>query len=335
MHKSRFLSRSLLPAFTLLAIPAGAWAATPPDDPDSIVTVQIENDALSVPGTDELYTSGERLGYVTPTGDLPHFLSQFGHQLFGEGTQRLEFDVQQTIFTPVDTQLYDPNAHDRPYSGQLALHVSLIQDTTTMRSVIGVSGGVVGPDSLAQSVQNGFHDIIGDTSNKGWHYQLSNEPTLDFYGSRIWRLNIGSAFNGNLHFQVLPQVSAQAGNTEVYAQAGGIVRFGQGLDSDFGASIIQPGLNGTDAYTPTQPLVWYVFGGAVGRVVAYNMLVEGNAFQSSRGVPLTPLQADFEVGGAIIFHGVRITATEVLETPEFHNSAPAFQYGSIAISSRF
>jgi hypothetical protein len=94
-------------------------------------------------------------------------------------------------------------------------------------------------------------------------------------------------------------------------------------------------MTGTDAYTPTQPIVWYVFGGAVGRVVAHDMLVQGNDFQSSRGVALTPLQGDLEVGAALIVYGIRVTATEVFETPEFHHEAPAFQYGSIGLSARF
>ena len=315
--------------------PAMAWADSPPADPDGILTVQIENDALSIPATDRYYTSGERLGYVTPTGDVPQFLSQFGEQIFGDGTQRLEIDINQTIFTPADTQIYNPNPHDEPYAAQLALHTSLIQDTTTTRSVAQISVGVVGPDALGQSVQNGFHDIIGDTPNRGWKYQLHNEPTLDFYGARVWRDNLVSLGNGALGVQLLPQFSAQAGNTEIYAQAGAIIRVGQGLDSDFGPPIIQPGLTGTDAYTPTQPLVWYVFGGAVGRVVGHDIFIQGNDFQSSRSVGLIPLQADLEIGGAIIYRGVRLSATEVLTTPQFHGAAPAFQYGSVALSTRF
>jgi hypothetical protein len=334
MKIARHARRSLVSA-ALLAIPGLAWADSPPADPAGIVTFQIENDAVSIPATDELYTSGLRLGYVTPTGDLPVFLSQFGQQIFGQGTQRLEFDITQKIFTPTDTQVYDPNPRDMPYSAQLQLHISLIQDTTTTRSIAQVSVGVVGPDALGQSVQNGFHDIIGDTPNKGWRYQLRNEPTLDFLGGRIWRDDVASFDGGDLGLQLLPQVTAQVGNTEIYAQAGGIVRFGSGLDSDFGPALINPGISGTDAYTPTQKIAWYVFGGAVGRIVAHDIAVQGNDFESSRSVPLTPLQADLEVGGAIIFHGVRLTATEVFETPEFHGSAPAFQYGSVAISTRF
>lgn len=324
---------ALLAGFGILGFASYARAEDPPADTAGILTFQIENDAFSIPSTDEYYTSGLHLGYVTPTGDLPSFISEFGHQVFGGGTQRLEFDLQQVIFTPVNTQAYNPNPRDLPYSAQLALHTTLIEDTTTTRSLAQISLGVVGPDALGQPVQNGVHQIIGQTPNRGWRYQLHNEPTIDFLGGRIWRYDLGQA--GPVKFQFLPQVTAQVGNTEIYAQTGGIVRFGQGLDSDFGPAIIQPSSNGTDAYTPTQPLVWYIFAGGVGRVVGHDIFIQGNDFQSSRHVGLNPLQADLEVGGAIIFHGVRVSVTELYQTPQFAGSAPAFQYGSITLSSRF
>jgi hypothetical protein len=313
-----------------------AQAAVPAPDPGSIITLQIENDAFSLPSTDRYYTAGQSLGYVLPTGVLPGFLSDLGHGLFGEGSQRLAFDLQQVIYTPVDTQRYDPDPYDRPYAGQLTLHTTLIQDTDSTRSLAQVSLGVVGPAGLGQSVQNGFHTIIGDKSNKGWGYQLHNEPTLDFFGGRIWRYDVGSP-DGDIGFQILPQVTGQVGNSEIYAQGGVIARFGSGLNSDFGPALIQPAMSGTDAYTPTEPFAWYVFGGALGRIVAHSLLVQGNDFQSSRGVPLTPVQADLEVGAAIIVYGLRVSATEVFETPEFHNQAAPefFQYGSVAISARF
>jgi lipid A 3-O-deacylase len=312
-----------------------AEAGTPPPDPDSIITLQIENDSFSIPGTDRYYTSGESLGYVLPTGVMPDFVSDLGHSLFGEGSQRLAFNLQQVIYTPVDTQVYDPNPYDRPYSGELTLHTTLIQDTDFTRSLAQVSLGMIGPDALGQSVQNGFHSIIGDKSNKGWNYQLRNEPTLDFFGGRIWRYDLGSTETDAVGFQLLPQVTGQVGNSEIYAQGGVIARFGSGMDSDFGPAVIQPIMSGTDAYTPTQPVVWYVFGGALGRIVAHDTLVQGNNFQDSRGVSLQPLQADLEVGAAIIIYGLRVTATEIFTTPQFYGQTPAFQYGSVAISARF
>ena len=219
MSQLKHVLTATVSAGLLLGATSLARADSPLPDPGNIITIQVENDALSIPSTDKLYTSGERLGYVTPTGALPDFLSQFGNQIFGDGTQRLEFSLQQVIFTPTDTQIYNPNPHDQPYAAQLALRTSLIQDTTTTRSVAGLSVGIVGPDALGQSVQNGVHELIGQTPNRGWHYQLHNEPTLDFSGARIWRDDIATLGNGALGVQLLPQISAQAGNTEVYAQA--------------------------------------------------------------------------------------------------------------------
>jgi hypothetical protein len=317
----------------ILACAPAVRAAVPPDDPGRIITIQIENDAASIPSTDRYYTSGERLGYVGPTGAVPDFLAGLGHSLFGEGTQRLDIELQQVIYTPADTQLYNPNPHDRPYAGQLSARLSLIQDTTQTRSFGGAAIGIIGPAALGQSVQNGFHEIIGQTPNRGWRYQLQDEPTLDFFGGRIWRETLGDI--GGVTVQALPQLTAQLGSTEIYAQGGGIIRFGQGLDSDFGPALVQPQLSGLDAFTPTRRFAWYIFGGAEGRLVAHDTLVQGNNFRSSRGVPLTPLQGDLVAGLALIFHGVRVSATEVFTTPEFHNAAPAFQYGSVAVSFRF
>jgi hypothetical protein len=295
--------------------------------------VQTENDAFSLPGTDRYYTAGGRFSFVSPTGAMPAGLEGFANYLLGPGGVRLEFDLQQVIYTPDDTQLYNPNPHDRPYAGQITVRSRFIVDGDNTRSIAGVALGIVGPAGLGQSVQNGFHDIIGDTSNKGWRYQLHDEPTLDFSGERIWRQDVASL--GPFTVQALPQVSGQVGNTEIYAQGGAVLRIGQGLDADYGTSLIQPGLSGTDAYTPTQAVSWYVFGGADGRVVAHDMLVQGNDFRNSRGVALTPLQGDLEVGGAVIYAGFRLSATEVFTTPEFHGAAPAFQYGSLTLSKAF
>lgn len=323
-----------LPVMTYF-VPATAHAADPLNDPNGIYTFDIENDSFSIPGTDRYYTSGERLGYVTPTGDLPTPLANLGHAVFGQGAQRLEIDLQQQIYTPVDTQALDPNPDDLPYSGDLALHGTIIQDTPTTRSLLQASIGVVGPAALGQTIQNGFHSIIGDTSSKGWHYQLHNEPTLDFLAGRIWREELSSFDNGAVTVQALPQATAQLGNTQIYAQGGVILRIGSGLDSDFGPAVIQPAMTGTDAFTPTQPIVWYVFGGALGRLVAHDLTVQGNDFTNSRGVALSPAQADLEFGAAFIIYNLRVSATEVFETPEFHHEAPAFQYGAISISARF
>ncbi|MDE8348044.1 MAG: lipid A deacylase LpxR family protein [Acidocella sp.] len=325
---------ALVPMFLLGEIPV-AHAADPLNDPATILTLQTENDAYSLPGTDRYYTNGFSLGYVGPTGSLPSPIAALGHTVFSSGAQRLEINLQQVIYTPVNTQALNPNPQDRPYAGHLTLNGAIIQDTSNTRSVLQASIGMIGPAALGQPVQNGFHSLIGNPSSKGWSHQLRNEPTLDFMASRTWRYDLAKFDQGGLTLQMLSQASAQLGSTEIYGQVGSIVRLGSGLDSDFGPSVIGPVMSGTEAYTPTQPFVWYVFGGISGRMVAHDTLVQGNNFQSSRGVGLVPLQGDAEVGLAIILYGLRISATEIFTTPEFHGAAPAFQYGSVTISARF
>ena len=75
-------------ALSLAAQPIAA-RAEPPQDPNAIFTIQIENDAVStLKGTsDQYYTSGERLGFTTGTDDygVAKPIQALGHFIWGEG----------------------------------------------------------------------------------------------------------------------------------------------------------------------------------------------------------------------------------------------------------
>ena len=310
--------------------------AEPPQDPHGILTVQVENDAVSSrQGTsDEYYTSGIRLGYTTGTTSVPDFLANVGHTVWGDGVQRISFDLSQSIFTPFNTQINPPNPRDRPYAGWLRGDVQLLTDKDNSRSVLGLGLGVVGSAALGREVQNGFHNIIGDTPNKGWSSQLPNEPTLQLLAARTYRLPI--AHVSALEIDALPGVTANVGNALDYVQAGAVLRLGQGLDSDFGAPRIQPGFSGGDAYTPTRPFAWYVFAGGLGRAVARNLFLDGSTFQDSPSVGHRGLVGEAELGAAVMFSGVRVTYTQVFQSPEFgHQRSGVFNFGSLAASVRF
>ncbi len=316
-----------------VAAPANAL---PPEDPHGIFTLQIENDATSTRrGTsDEYYTSGLRLGYTTGTTGVPDFLAKFGHTVWGDGMQRVSFDLSQSIFTPANTQINPPDPRDRPYAGWLRADVQLLTDKDNSRSVLGLGLGVVGSAALGREVQNGFHDIIGDTENKGWGAQLPNEPTLQLLAARTYRLPIARV--AGLETDALPAVTLNVGNALDYVEAGFVLRLGQGLDSDYGAPRIQPGFSGGDAYTPTRPFAWYVFAGANGRAVARNLFLDGSTFQSSPSVGHRGLVGEMELGAAMMLAGVRVTYTQVFQTPEFgRQRAGLFNFGSLSASVRF
>ncbi|MEJ1976279.1 MAG: lipid A-modifier LpxR family protein [Acetobacteraceae bacterium] len=113
---------ALATAATLLALPT-AWAQ-PPEDTANIVTLQIENDAVStLRGTsDQYYTSGLRLGWTSGTNQVPGFLDDAGHAVWGDGVQRVSLDLTQSIFTPRNTQTPNPSRQDRPYAAILGRH---------------------------------------------------------------------------------------------------------------------------------------------------------------------------------------------------------------------
>ncbi len=329
-----------------LAAPAALAQAAPgpglpaPDD-GSIYTIRLENDVTGT--TDRYYTSGEQLGWTGPTGVVPGFIARAGHAVLGAGDQRVSIDISQSIFTPANTQLNPPNPDDRPYAATLLLTGQLIQDTEFYRTRIGVQAGVLGPDAGGEIVQNGFHDIIGNNTNKGWDYQLDNRPELNFFVDRTWRIPLVSLVNlpalnaAPIGIDVLPDLTGFVGTEEIYAQAGAILRLGQGLQDDFGAGRIMPGLTGGDAYNRDSGFAWYFFGGVDGQAVAYNTLLSGNSFSSSGpSVDTLPLVAEFEMGLAVIYHGVRVTFSQTWQTHEFASQQGGlFDFGSVAVSARF
>ena len=320
---------------------ARAQTTLPAADDGSIYTVRIENDTTGT--TDEYYTAGQQLGWTGPTGLVPGFIANAGHAVLGAGDQRLSIDISQSIFTPSDTQISPPDPNDRPYAATLLLTGQLIQDTELYRTRLGLQAGVLGPDAGGDAVQNGFHTIIGDTSNKGWAYQLDNRPVVNLFIDRTYRLPLLDLASlpflnaAPIGIDLLPDITGFVGTEEIYAQAGATLRLGQGLQDDFGAARIMPGLSGGDAYNPDSGFAWYAFTGVDGQAVAYNTLLEGNSFSNSGpSVEKKPIVGEFEVGLAVIWHGVRISATQTWQSHEFTSQQGGwFDFGSVAVSARF
>jgi lipid A 3-O-deacylase len=318
-------------------VPASSPGPPSTVDTANIVTFQIENDAVSTlqQPSDRYYTSGLRLGWTSGEDQVPYFLQGIGHTLWGEGAQRVSIDISQQLYTPSDTKINPPDPHDRPNAGYLASTFALIQDQPDWRSLLALSVGVIGPAALGEEVQNGFHTVIGSGANNGWHFQLPNEPAFEIYSQRTWRLPIATI--GSLETDVLPELTLGLGIVRDYAQSGVIFRIGQGLDSDYGAARILPGVSGQDAYRGTRPFAWYVFAGGDAQAVAHDEFLDG----STLGGPSAHVSkywdvGELEAGAGIIWLGMRVTYTQTWQTNEFHGQkAGLFSFGSVAISTRF
>ena len=219
-------------------------------------------------------------------------------------------------------------------AGLLLGNVSLLSDTADSRSVLTLSFGVVGPASGAEQLQNGFHNLIGQSHPLGWNSQIQNVPAVEVLHERTWRLPLGTI--GRFETDVLPALTVGLGNVRVYLQTGVSLRFGRGLESDFGVPRVRPGLSGNDAFTPAGPLAWYVFAGMDGQAVAYDILLENSPFRGGPHVSAAWDVAEFQAGFAIMAHGTRLSFSYVAQTPEFHGQIGGMhQFGSAAISIRY
>ncbi|MDD2878210.1 MAG: lipid A deacylase LpxR family protein [Acidiphilium sp.] len=321
---------------------ASAQAAPPPDTeaaagfPAGTWTIQDENASISTQSlTDRYYVNGLHIGWTSHEGALPDAVANVGHAILGEGTQRISVSLTQDIFTPAATQAINPPANDEPYAGSLLGTFELIQDTANTRTVLGADAGVVGRDAGAEVVQNGFHSIIGQSGTHGWAYQLPSEPAFDILASRTWRIGLAHFGNG-LEVDALPQLSGMLGTTRIYAEPAVTFRIGEGLNSDFGSPLLRPGPSGSDAYRQTRPVVWYIFGGVAGQLVAHDEYLQGTDFQTSRSVDPYRAVGQLDAGFAVIWHGVRFSYTQVFQTRRYVGQIGSIhEYGSLAVSVKF
>jgi len=307
--------------------------AEPLADPQHTITIQLENDSTR-PASDNYYTGGGRIAYTSPTGLVPAPVAAFGHLILGDGQQRGALELSQNIFTPFLKGASNPPLNDRPYAAILMATMSLIQDTDATRTALSLGLGVIGPAALGRNIQSWFHGLLGQTEPQGWGTQLPNQPVIQLTGERTWRVPLGAV--GALESDVLPSVSVAAGTFRIYAQAGGTVRIGQGLKSDFGVPRLRPGLTGTDAYVPTQPFAWYLFAGVDGQAVAWDETLDGLPFASSRHVSRVPFVGELQAGFAVMAWGARITAMQVWQSNEFRGQRNGlFQFSSASIAFKF
>jgi hypothetical protein len=327
--------RTITAIAATFVLPAIEAQAQPAADNSSIWTLQDENASISAgKPTDRFYVNGLRLGWTSPTTVVPNFLADLGHQLWGEGQQRVAVDLTQQIYTPADTTPKVPSPFDRPYAGVLLGNFSLMSDSDDSRSVLTLSLGVVGPAAGAENVQNGFHSIIGQNSTNGWGSQIQNVPAIEVLHERTWRLPMGTV--AGFETDALPSLTVGVGDLRDYLQTGVTFRFGRGLNSDFGVPRVRPGLSGGDAFVPTRPFAWYVFAGADGQAVGYDMLLESSPFRGGPHVGTVWDVGEMQTGFAVMAYGMRLTFAYVAQTQEFEGQTGGLhQFGSASISFRF
>ena len=314
-------------------LPPGTW------------TLSFENDRIA--RTDRHYTHGTRLAWVSDveTGgpDVVRDSLDFLYPLADVSGGRIGFAVGQSIFTPEDTDATELITNDRPYAGWTYMSMSLYAeaDWSTAGSAsyktldsVELNLGIVGPQSYADEVQNGFHDLIGVSRSNGWDHQLGNEPAVALFFERKWRPSPWQT-PGGLEFDAIPHVGGSLGNVFTLLNGGFTMRLGQGLETDFGPPQIRPAFSGPGAVSPDTDFAWYVFAGIQGSLVGRNIFLDGNTFRDSHRVDKEPVTGDVQVGAAVVIEDIRIAATHVYRTREFQDQRRADRFGIVSLSYHF
>jgi lipid A 3-O-deacylase len=331
----------------LLSAPSHADERKKPGDLQTL-TYYMENDVVRE--TDRQYTNGIKLTWISEdlsnyrnSDKLPEWACCIVDRLpfiHKETYQKnISFSIGQNIYTPDDISRTDLIKDDRPYAGITYFAVGFISKNTSRMDTIEIDMGIIGPHSYAGKVQDNFHEWFDRKRPKGWDNQLKDEPILNFFYERKWRVLSGGLGNG-YSYDIIPYAGFSMGNLLVAADAGSMVRFGLNMPNDFGTLLIRPG---SETNAPVDdndprlsgehsPFSVHMFLGVDAFAVARNILLDGNTFNESHSVKKKPFVCRFSGGIGFIIGRTKITYSNVYETKSFYKQKSSQSYGSLTVS---
>ncbi len=311
------------------------------------IYIYVENDTRNIggPGVDKAYSNGLKLSFVAAENDVPIWAKPFvnSSQAFRQalkGSQNnFGIAIGQQIYTPTDTKNTELILDDRPYAGWLYLGFSTQFKTRQNSHSIEIDLGIIGPESGAENIQNGFHKAIAIDGTYGWKNQLATEPTLQVsYQQRVRFLEWVDS-SKKKYFDVIPLFGGALGNVTIDAHVGSIVRYGIDLPDDFGPT--RPSsTDGDNFVTPVengklQKSSFYIFISGRGIGVARNIFLDGNTFKSSHRVKKYPFILETEMGFAAVYQRVSLVWRYVTRSPEFEQRSTVNSFASVSIGYTF
>lgn len=317
------------------------------------LTLYLENDLFAFDNNDRYYTHGTKLSWISRNLSnyreialVPPWMQRFIERMpfvNDPGQQRsVSVSLVQNIYTPEDKKRSDLIPDDRPYAGLTYLGLGLHSKSQRQMDTLEFDLGIVGRHSYAEDSQKLIHNWRGLTEPQGWSHQLHDEPILNIYFERKWRV-MQNRYSGGLGFDCIPHMGAAVGNAYTGINLGGQVRFGWNIPNDFGTYLIRPGSDSSAPVDDEDPRFFslfqrfgiHLFFAVDGNAVARNILLDGNTFRDSHSVDKEPFVADFIGGIGMIIHRFKITYSYVYRTKEFETQRDEQQFGAISVSFTF
>jgi lipid A 3-O-deacylase len=315
------------------------------------ISFYLENDTVG--RTDGQYTNGFKLTWISkdlrtyreadnipqclcPIVDRLPFINDLAYQ------KNLYFSIGQNMYTPSNIHRTDLIKEDRPYAGISYMAIGFLSRNQKRMDTIEIDAGIVGPHSYAGNVQNFFHRLFKNPEANGWDNQLKDEPVLDLFFERKWRV-LSSDLGNGFAYDLIPHAGFSAGNLLIAGVFGGQVRFGFNLPNDFGTLLIRPGSDTNAPVDEKDPRFSpdhssfgaHIFFGLDASAVARNLLLDGNSFKKSHSVEKKPVVSRVFGGLGFLIGHVKITFANVWESKNFDTQKNGERYGSLTASYSF
>ncbi len=315
------------------------------------LSLYLENDLFGFDNKDRYYTHGTKLSWISrdlsdsgEASSLPLWIRWVLDRvplINGPEIRRsVSFSLGQNIYTPEDKERSDLIPDDRPYAGVTYLGLGFHGISGRRMDTLEVDVGIVGRHSYAEDCQKVIHDWIGSVAPKGWEHQLKDEPILNLFFERKWRL-LKAREAGGLGFDASRTWDGAAGNAYTGVNLGGQVRFGWNVPNDFGDLSHRPGSDSSAPeddgdprfFRPLHRVGVHVFLGSTETPWPEHLL-DGNTFRESHSVDRKPFVAQC-TEGSVILHRFKITYSYVYRTKEFETQKEGQQFGAITVSCTF
>lgn len=353
MNLKHPLASALILILILLLLPRPAVSGDREARRSDTLTLYLENDLFGFDNNDRYYTHGTKISWISrdlstyrDVAGLPlwtHWLIERLPFVNDPGDQRsVSVSLGQNIYTPGDKTRSDLILDDRPYAGITYLGLGLHSKSRSQMDTLEFDLGIVGRHSYAEDCQKEIHKWTDSTDPKGWSHQLHDEPLLNIYFERKWRV-LQVRDPGGAGFDFIPRMGAALGNAYTGVNLGGELRFGWNLPNDYGTYLIRPGSDSSAPVDDADPRFFrpfhrfgiHLFLAVDGNAVARNILFDGNTFRESHSVTKRPFVADLIGGIGMIVHRFKITYAYVHRTKEFDTQKEEENFGAISVSFTF
>jgi lipid A 3-O-deacylase len=353
MNARLFIAISLIPIFVFLCLPRLSVAGDDRARNSDTLTVYLENDLFASDNKDRYYTHGTKISWISrdlsnyrDIAAMPSWMHRFMERMpfvnDPEEQRSVSLSLGQNIYTPEDKERSDLVRDDRPYAGITYLGLGLHSKNRRQMDTLEFDLGIVGRHSYAEDCQQEIHRLIDSVRPKGWYHQLHDEPVLNVYFERKWRMAEARSPEG-FGFDCIPHLGVAVGNAITGVNLGGQLRLGWNLPNDYGTYLIRPGSDSSAPVDDTDPRFFrpfhrfgvHLFLAADGNFVARNILLDGNTFRDSHSVDKEPFVANFIGGIGMIIHRFKITYSYIHRTREFESQKEDQDFGAFAVSFTF